>query len=322
MSYTILSFNMRNVGGGALMNRDWSTVADIMRDTRADIVAVQEVFSETPLKLQLCQRLNAGFLCDWRYRCVSRQTCRNMRGEGYAFLWNARRVALSPIEKIIGGNRVVVGTHEPEIRTEWSRSLVRPPCVARFIPVGWCVPFIELRVISTHIIFGEDKYSREKGNELSDKEMRLAEYRALSERLFPRVCKDRSDGNFRTPYTFIAGDYNLLQGECSVIDSLPKEEVAFMKTRQILASTITQGDDSNQGHYTDHDYDHFSYSNREHQYIHGVERVDAPAKYYSGDFKKYGESMSDHVPVTMLFDVGTTNPEHVASGVSTMEEQR
>ena len=317
MSYTIMSFNMRNVGGGALMNRDWSTVADIMRDTRADIVAVQEVFSELPFKW-LCSRLNVGFLSNWRYRCVSRQTCRNGRGEGYAFLWNAKRVDLSPIEK----DGRPVGVHEPEIRTKWSRSLVRPPCVARFIPVGWCVPFIELRVISTHIIFGEDKYSREKDNELSDKEMRLAEYRALSERLFPRVCKDRSDGNFRTPYTFIAGDYNLLQGECSVIDSLPKEEVAFMKTRQILASTITQGDDSNQGHYTDHDYDHFSYSNREHQYIHGVERVDAPAKYYSGDFKKYGERMSDHVPVTMLFDVGTTNPEHVASGVSTMEEQR
>lgn len=291
------------------MNRDWSTVADIMRDTRADIVAVQEVFSELPFSW-LCSRLNCGFLSDWRYRCVSRQTCRNGRGEGYAFLWNAKRVDLSPIEK----DGRSVGVHEPEIRTEWSRSLVRPPCVARFIPVGWCVPFIELRVISTHIIFSEDKYSREKGNELSDKEMRLAEYRALSERLFPRVCKDRSVGNFRTPYTFIAGDYNLLQGECAMIDSLPKEEVAFMKTRQILASTITQGDDSSPGRYTDHDYDHFSYSDREHQYIHSVERIDAPTRYYDGDFKKYGQKMSDHVPVAMQFDVGSSSQQHVILG--------
>ena len=299
------------------MNRDWDTVADIMRDTRADIVAVQETFSELPFKL-LCRRLNVGFLCDWQCRCVSRQTCRNGRGEGYAFLWNAKRVELSPIMR--NGHRI--GVHEPEIRTEWSRSLVRPPCVARFIPVGWCVPFIELRIISTHIIFGEDKYSREKGNDLSDKEMRLAEYRALSERLFPRVCKDRSDGNFRTPYTFIAGDYNLLQGECAAIDVLPKEEVSFMKTRQILASTIMQGDDNKPGHYTDHDYDHFSYSDRECQYVYSVERIDAPAKYYDGDFNQYGQRMSDHVPVKMVFEVGTTNPELTISEIAITEEKQ
>lgn len=310
MSYTILSFNMRNVGGGALMNRDWNTVTDIMRDTRADIVAVQEVFSELPFKW-LCQRLNVGSLCDWRYRCVSRQTCRNGRGEGYVFLWNAKRVDLSPIEK----EGRSVGVHDPEIRTEWSRSLVRPPCVARFIPVGSCVPFIEIRIISTHIIFGEDKYSREKGNELSDREMRLAEYRALSERLFPRIGKNRADGNFRTPYTFIVGDYNLLQGECAAIDKLPKDEVAFMETRQILASTITQGDESNPGRYTDHDYDHFTYSDRECGYVYGVDRVDAPARYYGGDFKRYGKRLSDHVPVSMQFDVGTSNQRK-----TTMEE--
>ena len=98
MSYTILSFNMRNVGGEARLNRDWNTVADIVRDTRADIVAVQEVFSPLPFKL-LCEKLNVGFLVNWNYRCVSHETCRNSRGEGYAFLWNARRVDLSPIEK-------------------------------------------------------------------------------------------------------------------------------------------------------------------------------------------------------------------------------
>ena len=307
MSYTILSFNMRNVGGEARLNRDWNTVADIMRDTRADVVAVQEVFSELPFKW-LCGRLNVGLLCNWKFRCVSRETCRNCRGEGYAFLWNARRVDLSPITR----DGRAVGVHEPEIRTEWSRSLVRPPCVARFIPVGSCVPFIELRIISTHIIFGEDKYSREKGNELSDRELRLAEYRALSERLFPRVGKDRADGNFRTPYTFIAGDYNLRQGECAVIDCLPKEEVAFMKTRQILASTIAQGDENTPGHYTDHDYDHFSYSDRENRYVHGIERIDAPTRYYGGDFTRYGQKMSDHVPVALQFDVGSSEREQVA----------
>lgn len=306
MSYTILSFNMRNVGGEARLNRDWNTVADIVRDSRADIVAVQEVFSPLPFKL-LCAKLNVGFLVNWNYRCVSHETCRNSRCEGYAFLWNAKRVDLSPIRKIDADGRIKIGTHEPEIRTEWSRTLVRPPCVARFIPVGSCVPFIELRIISTHIIFGEDKYSREKGNELSDRELRLAEYRALSERLFPRVGKDRSDGNFRTPYTFIAGDYNLSQGECAMIDNMPKDEVAFMRTRQVYASTVSVGDDNNPGHYTNHDYDHFSHSDRECRYVHGIERIDAPTRYYGGDFKRYGERMSDHVPVTMQFDVGSSN---------------
>jgi len=311
MSYTIISFNLRNIYASAA-DRDWSAVAEILRTERADVVAVQEILSDWPIK-HLCRHMNAGFLSDWRYRMVSRETCRNGRGEGYAILWNARRVDLSPKEKIMqDGSRMVVGWHEPEIRTEWSRSLVRPPCVARFIPVGWCVPFIELRLIATHIIFREDSYSRTHGNDVSDKQLRREEYRALSERLFPRVGKDRLQGNFRPAYTFIVGDYNLHYEDCAAIDAAPKAEVRFMKTRQVLGSTIYPGkDDEDPGGYTDNDYDHFSYSDREHPYVQIVERVSAPEKYYDGNFKKYQKRLSDHVPIRMLFDVRHVNPQPV-----------
>ena len=96
MSYTILSFNMRNVGGGALMNRDWSTVADIMRDTRADIVAVQEVFSELPFKW-LCQRLNVtssatGGIGVFRGKLAETDEARDMRFYGTRSALTFRRL--------------------------------------------------------------------------------------------------------------------------------------------------------------------------------------------------------------------------------------
>ena len=315
MPYTVISFNLRNIYASA-MDRDWNVVAEIFRMERADIVAVQEIFSELPIK-HLCRRLNVGFLSDWRYRMVSRQTCQNGRGEGYAILWNARRVDLSPIVKVSeSGARTVVGWHEPEIRTEWSRSLMRPPCVARFIPVGWCVPFIELRVIATHIIWEENAYLRGRSNELTDKALRKEEYRALSERLFPRVGKNRMSGDFRPAYTFIVGDYNLYAEDCAQIDALPKAEVRFMKTRQILGSTIYPGkDEKAPGGYTENDYDHVSYSDREHPYVQIVERIDAPDKYYESNFKKYQKRMSDHVPIKMLFDVRHVNPEPISTMV-------
>ena len=315
MPYTVISFNLRNIYASA-MDRDWNAVAEILRTERADIVAVQEIFSELPIK-HLCRRLNVGFLSDWRYRMVSRQTCQNGRGEGYAILWNARRVDLSPIVKVSeSGARMVVGWHEPEIRTEWSRSLMRPPCVARFIPVGWCVPFIELRVIATHIIWEENAYLRGRGNGLTDKALRKEEYRALSERLFPRVGKNRTSGDFRPAYTFIVGDYNLYVEDCAQIDALPKSEVQFMKTRQILGSTIYPGkDEKDPGGYTENDYDHVSYSDREHPHVQIVERIDAPDKYYESDFKKYQKRMSDHVPIKMLFDVRHVNPEPISTTI-------
>lgn len=308
----MVSFNLRNIYDSARLDRDWDAIAKIIRDERADVVAVQEIFSDLPMKL-LCRRLNGGFLSDWRYRMVSRQTCGNERGEGYAFLWNARRVDLAPKTRFNeDGKQTVVGWHEPEIRTEWSRSIMRPPCVARFVPVGWCVPFIELRVITTHIIFRENAYLQSRGNELSDLELRREEYRVLSERLFPRVGKDRSNGDFRPAYTFIVGDYNLSCVDCAKIDAQYKSEVRFMKTRQILGSTIYTGkDEKDPGGYTDNDYDHVSHSDREHPYVLVVERIDAPDKYYESDFKKYEKKMSDHVPIKMLFDVRHVNPESI-----------
>jgi len=308
MAYTVISFNLRNIYDSARLNRDWKAVAEIIRNERADIVAVQEIFSETPMRI-LCQRLNAGLLSNWRFRPVSRTTCGNSRGEGYAFLWNAKRVDLAPIIKVTADGFQSYGYHEPEIRTEWSRSIMRPPCVARFVPVGWCVPFIELRVITTHIIFRENKYLREKGNGLGDTDLRREEYRALSARLFPRVAKDRQDGRFRPAYTFIVGDYNLSQSECTAIDLECQAESGLMTTRQNLGSTIYPGDDQNPGGYTTHDYDHATCSEHEIPYVQIVERINAPDIYYKHDFKAYEEHVSDHAPIKMLFDVRSVNPE-------------
>ena len=308
MSYSVLSFNLRNIYDSARLDRDWDAIANIIREERADIVAVQEIFSELPIKL-LCERLSRGFFSDWRFRFAARVTCRNGRGEGYAFLWNARRVDLAPKESFDqNGDLTVVGVHDPEVRTEWSQSFVRPPCVARFVPVGWCVPYIELRVISTHIIFREDSYLRSRENGFGDIELRRNEYRALSERMFPRISKYRLDGRFRPAYTFIVGDYNMHQVECAAIDCERRSEAGLMVTRQNLGSTIYPGEEGRAGGYTANDYDHTTCSEHESPYVQLVERIDAPNRYYKGDFKAYEKRMSDHVPIKMLFDVRSVSP--------------
>lgn len=305
MSYTIMSFNVRKMGESAIEQRrkDWRLIARMIHEYQADLVALQEVFSDMPVQ-ELCRNLRM-YGGTWDYRFELKETVRNGTREGYAFLWNTGMMSML----VINGK-----TYEPHIEAKWSRSLIRPPYVGRFIPIASGSPFIEIRLINTHIIFAKDKYSESKGISISDLQMRKNEYRKLSKEVFPMIAHERN-GIFRVGYTFIAGDYNMSLSDCFKIDSEITESRISMTSDQKDKTTLSrnramgigtddveqtagvpQGQIPSMDYYV-HDYDHFSFSDHESDYVVSARRIDGPRDFCACDFKYYLEHISDHVPV-------------------------
>lgn len=309
MSYTILSFNVRKMGESAMEQRrkDWRLIARMIHEYKADLVALQEVFSEMPVQ-ELCRNLRM-YGGNWECKFELKETVRNGTREGYAFLWNSRTMS----QLVINGK-----TYKPHYEEKWSsklgEELIRPPYVGRFVPVASGSPFIEIRLINTHIIFAKDKYSESKGVSISDLQMRRNEYRILSKKVFPRVAHERN-GIFRVGYTFITGDYNMSLSDCFKIDSEITESRISMTSDQEDKTTLSrnramgigtdaveqaagipEGQIPSTDYYV-HDYDHFSFSDHESDYVVSAQRIDAPREFCACDFKYYLENISDHVPV-------------------------
>ncbi len=283
MPYCIGSFNICKIGEQTVeqRKRDWGLISAFIRRERIDILAVQEVFSKVPVD-HLRDTLNCSFFGSWDSRFDLPRTALNGIQEGYAFLWNRRRVGLLPKENGL--------FYEPHIETRYGRSLVRPPYIGRFVPVGWSTPFIEIRVINTHIIYGT----------ASEVPLRIKEYQKIAQAVYPKISNDRLAGAFRPAYTFVAGDYNLRHSQCAGVDLQHK-----LRTRQRQPTTVRRKQaDTDRGGYTENDYDHFSHSDHEGSYVHLAERIRVPEKYCGSDFQRYRETVSDHVPVRLDLDVG------------------
>ena len=294
MGYTIGSFNIQKLGEAAVLQlrRDFALIARVIRDERMDIVALQEIFGD-PLKhhvvSMLQNHLNHAGTASWSAAYVRSPKS----NEGYAFLWNSSRIGLLPDDRYPGYFK------EPTTMDHKSYGLIRPPAVGRFIPVGPMVPFIEIRVINTHIYHGA-------GNTSQNIALRLREYQTLSDRVFARTAKMR-DGCFRPAYTFIAGDYNLAQALCEAALAARRDPEMEMHCLQKRVTTIgTKIDPATQKEiteYTANDYDHFTCSHRECEYLDYIGRIDAPNHYCGGDFSRYKKDVSDHVPIKLELEL-------------------
>ncbi len=294
MSYIIASFNTLKMGEYAVSQykKDWKLIAQIIKSHKVDIISLQEILSERPVQ-ELQRNLNM-YGGNWDFRFEMKETVRNDR-EGYAFLWNRNTISLLVSDR---------KTYEPHIEAKWSRSLIRPPYIGRFIPCAPCSPFIEIRLINTHIVFGKDKYSQERGNDQSALRMRRAEYEKLSKQVFPSIAHTRS-GDYRVGYTFITGDYNLPLRDCIFIDSRSMDEKMKMQSGQHEKTTISLNkiqENPNADAYVN-DYDHFSFSNHEAEYVLFMQRIDAPRLFCNGNFAHYRETISDHVPIILNFNI-------------------
>lgn len=238
MKIRIASFNIEKFSRQSVYyaedsesRKDIEMIAKIIRENNFDIIALQEVFHPEALKCLLRVLSNeipidvpvsrmgsytaqiAGFKSDkWEARWAKPRTKYNdMAAEGYAFIWNTKRIELS---KNMKGK-----AFEPRIADYGHASeLVRPPLIARFNPLR---SYYEIRLINTHIVFSikdEDKLRSNQDGELisSSTKLRNLELQILLKGIYKRFSEmvvdyrgiDKYARNL-VPYTFLLGDYNL-----------------------------------------------------------------------------------------------------------------
>lgn len=238
MKIRIASFNIEKFSRQSVYyaedsesRKDIEMIAKIIRENNFDIIALQEVFHPEALKCLLRVLSNqipidipvsriglytaqiAGFKSDkWEARWAKPRTkYSDMAAEGYAFIWNTKRIELS---KNMKGK-----AFEPRIADYGHASeLVRPPLIARFNPLR---SYYEIRLINTHIVFSikdEDKLRSNQDGELISSSTKLRNlelqillkgiYKRFSEMVFDYRGIDKYARNL-VPYTFLLGDYNL-----------------------------------------------------------------------------------------------------------------
>jgi len=302
MGYIIGSFNIQKLGEAAVkqLRRDFSLIAKVIKEERMDIVALQEIFGnlkEHRVVSFLQNHLNHLGTASWSAAYVKPLKS----NEGYAFLWNTSRIGLLPDKKYPGQFKEPQTVDNEGIYDHCD--FIRPPAVGRFIPVGLMTPFIEIRVINTHVYHGGEDTAQTIAQ-------RLREYQMLSDHIFARTAKMR-DGYFRPAYTFIAGDYNLAQALCEsalLARRNPEMEMHCLQGRVTTIGTRIDPETQNEvTEYTANDYDHFTCSSRECKYLNYIGRIDAPNVYCGGDFNRYKKDVSDHVPIKLHLELRQRN---------------
>lgn len=311
MDYKIGSFNTKNLSLAS--NKDFEKMGRFLKKEHFDIIALQEVTSEKALKL-LLEAMGDGYPYDKRFE-KSRSKSKAST-EGYAFIWNNKRIELArknvsyspvgvPIEpRIINQYRT-----DPDFRNQ---GLIRNPYYGRFTPLN--CPACEIRLINTHIMYG-------KSAALSDVTdytvlaMRKKELEILTTQIYRRIADDHMD-NCKPNYTFLLGDYNMnldtsagsgdrMEGSISVDDKGHVMEIFTVQDQLTTLRVNTSGTDASleevSGHFKNN-YDHFSYAKSKYD-DRGigvkVYHINAVHKHFHDDYDMYNKKISDHLPIAM-----------------------
>ena len=275
MAYRIGSFNVKNLS--LATGRDLDRIANIILSNKFDIVAMQEVLGEGKIltginaksvsgqakayDYSLKKRLGDNWDICWRDPGTRAKNYPflgdDSRGEGYAFLWNTKRVDIPLDEK---ANKIYpkIFRNYKTNKEEGFIRLIRDPCVGRFVIKGRPA---EIRLITTHIVYGKPKEENMNVNlDFGAIEMRKNEFKILAGQIYPRISEYYKDINCTAPYTIILGDYNLPDdifmiggktgttgeaGSCLIIltkNSEGKEYISVVlnaKTKDILYNTMS-----------------------------------------------------------------------------------
>ncbi|MBS1471667.1 MAG: hypothetical protein HP023_14105 [Lachnospiraceae bacterium] len=161
------------------------------------------------------------------------------------------------------------------------RKTLRPPLIACFVPgTLWGSLFSEIRLINTHVCFGEDSKKFE--------DIRRLEMKFIQGELHTAINTFRA-GNFRSVYTIIAGDFNLSLAptdQISMIYDDIKSERHQMTTVQTQPTT-KNGFGEN--------YDHFAFDAN-----HITERVAPRLNICSiPAIDEQERNVSNHIPIKM-----------------------
>ena len=259
-------------------------IAKIIANEKFDIIALQEVLDSGKIldggmgkKIKgeaaeyedcLLRRL-PGYMMRWGASNVKKKnvemTKQDKRGEGYAFLWNTRRVELAKHitpsgEKVF--NPRIWGQYSLK-RADAVRHLIRDPFYGRFKLKGLRQ---EIRLITTHIYYGSQSED--------DIDLRKRELNILAGAIYPRL-HDMEYGINTPATTILLGDYNLNLRDSKVgraympdviivdengmvksaTDILVDKNVRTFSTRQSQLSTLSTG---NEEKYSNN-YDHITY---------------------------------------------------------------
>ncbi len=330
MSYKIGSFNVRNLSKNN--GENLKTIASIISGEKFDIIALQEVLDSGKIldggmgrkvkgeaaayENSLLGHLPNHYSMRWGASNVKKKAQEengDRRGEGYAFLWNTKRVELAKHitpsgEKVF--NPRIWGQYSLR-RADGVRRLIRDPFYGRFKIKGMRQ---EIRLITTHIYFGS--------NNAADLDLRKRELNILAGAIYPRL-HDKTYGINTPAITVLLGDYNLNLKDChsglpymddaviivdengmvrSAADIFADKNVRTFSTRQSQLSTLKKTGSEEQ--YSNN-YDHFTYetSNGGIHRAHDVENMsnphvikvcDLPANI---DFETYRSKVSDHLPI-------------------------
>lgn len=312
MGYIIGSFNISkmNLRHNENSGKDFRRIAEIILSERFDIVALQEVLTRNALVYSGALKSYLG--PDWNIRWAYSEGVSHGAAEGYAYLWNKRRINL---------------VSEPQIydRKGARGKFVRPPFLARFSPSG--LPggsFFEIRLINTHVAYGKPDSIANVG----EIEYRRQEIRTLAEETYSWFST-RGYGNNMPSYTIMLGDYNLcLSGDGPKLNEIiPISETRFLRTTQHARTSLKKPveepefdpgmpDEEAQDtevatnecewdHYS-RNYDHFSYETTlDDRATILVSRVEALGKYYNNELANYRKEISDHVPIKLELNLRT-----------------
>ena len=329
LSIIIGSFNLYKFKGESNKKsaKNLKMIAKIIKNEGFDIIALQEVFNDKQLKVipkSIVNYLGEDYECIWQPTHGYIESY----AEGYAFIWNTKKFRQ-------------IGMEDGELykRHRAKKKLVRPPLMARFIPRSISENgFIELRLITTHMIF--NKPPKESG---TDTEFRRKELKVLTEEIYPDIADDRY-GNNRPAYTILMGDYNLCLTKTPRLDdevdktagffekAIPNSRIPILNLKKRIVVTrqneltslkrppkdlpSTENYDvdiesdseeimeNNSSDYYSKDYDHFSYDEERFDGVKVViSRVDALRKYYNNRLDDYRREISDHVPIKIEIDL-------------------
>ena len=324
MGYRIGSFNLKNLGLKSLSrgsSRDLQLIANIIKGEGFDVVALQEIlsegkalYSEAYAKKSLLMYLGP----DWDFEWANAETTlSDVRNEGYAFVWNKKRLRLSTAKMQDG----TIRTFYPRICRVGKENLKRRPFYARFTPEGTPTrgPRVELRLLCIHAYYGSKK--------ATDILIRQQEIRTLLTEVYPQIS-ERIYRDDMPHYTVLLGDYNLelsrpvrdaqrvSKGPFLITDkgdivSAPEWGNYMIITKQDQLTTLKRSEETDEvleeGYYDRgyaNNYDHFSFDVN--NVFKGVgvvvKRIDAVRKYCGDDFQKYGQKVSDHIPILMDID--------------------
>ncbi len=313
------------------IRKDIRRIASIIRDD-FDVVALQEVFSESAFKLLL--RALGG---NWEGRWASPKTSidankdsakkpmNSQAAEGYAFLWKKRRFKLFEQAKAYGKK-----ISEPRIYSEYSvdkrvNRLLRDPMWIRLVPVHG--PYIEIRLFNTHIRFSKDGASEQNDDMgqisgdaggLSRNEARKQELNVLIKEIMSR--NNGGNASNRPVYCFLVGDYNLnidrpgndspyLPEVVMIQDGKATMRYVTVQSEKTTLKQPSSVDGTTIDKYSSN-YDHFTYD--EHLMIDirqlkiEPSRIDTLSQEWceNQNVAKHRQEVSDHVPIKLRVTIG------------------